>query len=428
MKIVAFVPAKSTSKRIDNKNLSIIDGDYLFRRKLKQLIACKKIDEVYLDSDSEYMYKLVEDLPVKFLQRSKELATNETDGHELFNWESESVDADIYIQALCTAPFITSEIIDDAIDKLIAQKDHDSLIAIQSLKQYLWSSNKPDYGLFEIPQSVDLPSTIVESMSLYMVKSDALQLKRRFGNNPLFYKISPEAAVDINNHDDLVFARTVADGNRSQENLKLKLLQPYINTAMLSDITRELGLELALPSDIKGNSIFFGRAKTLLIDKLEDSKDWRKIYNALESYNFITAGDVIVVDNKVEGHAYFGNLNAQLALRSGAVGAVLNSITRDKRDLDKLNFPVFSKGHYCVDIKHAGVTKQINTQIKIGNVKIKNGDYIFADQDGVISIPSELWPKISDKIFTKIKKEIDVGLSINLGTSISEILKGHDGF
>lgn len=428
MKIVAFVPAKSTSKRIDNKNLSIIDGDYLFRRKLKQLIACKKIDEVYLDSDSEYMYNLVEDLPVKFLQRSKELATNETDGHELFNWESESVDADIYIQALCTAPFITSEIIDDAIDKLIAQKEHDSLIAIQSLKQYLWSSNKPDYGLSKIPQSVDLPSTIVESMSLYMVKSDALHLKRRFGNNPLFYKIPPEAAVDINNHDDLAFARIVADGIRSQENLRLKLLQPYINTAMLSDITRELGLELALPKDIKGNSIFFGRAKTLLIDKLDDSKDWRKIYNALESYNFITAGDVIVVDNKVEGHAYFGNLNAQLALRSGAVGAVLNSITRDKRDLDKLNFPVFSKGHYCVDIKHAGVTKQINTQIKIGKVKIKNGDYIFADQDGVICIPSELWPKISDKIITKIKKEIDVELSINLGTPISEILKGHDGF
>ena len=56
MKIVAFVPAKSTSKRIDNKNLSIIDGDYLFRRKLKQLIACKKIDEVYLDSESSFDY------------------------------------------------------------------------------------------------------------------------------------------------------------------------------------------------------------------------------------------------------------------------------------------------------------------------------------------------------------------------------------
>jgi CMP-N-acetylneuraminic acid synthetase len=109
-RIAAFVPAKGTSERIANKNVAILDGDHLFRRKLKQLLACPLIDEVWLDTESDALAALAADLPVRRLKRPEALASNACDGHALFAWECGAVEpADIYIQALCTAPFVTTD-------------------------------------------------------------------------------------------------------------------------------------------------------------------------------------------------------------------------------------------------------------------------------------------------------------------------------
>src|SRR5690606_38230884 len=119
MKIVAFVPAKGSSQRIKNKNLAVLDGEYLFKHKLRQLLKCPQISEVYLDTDSDEIAALAADLPVKRLQRPADLASNATDGHELFAWECAQVEADVYIQALCTAPFVTEATVQRAIAALL---------------------------------------------------------------------------------------------------------------------------------------------------------------------------------------------------------------------------------------------------------------------------------------------------------------------
>ena len=53
MRIVAFVPAKGESNRISNKNTVVLDGEYLFKRKLRQLLQVPEIDAVYLDTESD---------------------------------------------------------------------------------------------------------------------------------------------------------------------------------------------------------------------------------------------------------------------------------------------------------------------------------------------------------------------------------------
>src|SRR5215212_1346377 len=108
MRPVAFVPAKGEGSRIRTKNPVILDGEYLFRRKLIKLLACPEIDDVYLDTESEKIIAMASDLPVKILKRDAKLASNKTDGHELFANEAAQVKADLYIQCLCTSPFMTA--------------------------------------------------------------------------------------------------------------------------------------------------------------------------------------------------------------------------------------------------------------------------------------------------------------------------------
>jgi regulator of RNase E activity RraA/CMP-N-acetylneuraminic acid synthetase len=433
MKIVAFVPAKGSSERISNKNLTILDGEHLFKRKLRQLLACPLIDEVYLDTDSDEIAALASDLPSHRLHRPPHLATNQTDGHEMFAWECSNVQADIYIQALCTAPFIDTETIERAIKKLLETPDADSLVAVTREKQYLWLEGSPIY-LQEghIPNSIDLPTQTIEAMSLYLVRSQkSSPPTKRFGKNPILFEITPQEAVDINWPQDLLLGEAIAAGLRAQENLRLGALRPHLKTAMLSDITRELGLNCTLPRDIAPRGLqrsLLGKAKTLLLDRADEKNHWSGIYNALNSYDFVRPGDIIIVENRVPERAYFGNLNASLAIRAGASGAIIDGVTRDSAEVAQLEFPVYSRGHYCKDIKFDGTMISANMPITIGDVPIKNNDYIIADHDGVVAIPQEHWSNIIKITWENLEKEQLISKQVAQGIHARKIFENIGAF
>jgi regulator of RNase E activity RraA/CMP-N-acetylneuraminic acid synthetase len=431
MRTVAFVPAKGESSRISNKNTVVLDGEYLFKRKLKQLLACPEIDDVYLDTESERIIEIASDLPVKILKRDPKLASNKTDGHELFANEAAQVKADLYIQCLCTSPFITAETMTRAIKALKAKPGADSLVAVQKRKQYTWEKGRPAYGEGRIPNSVDLDATIIESMGLYMVKRKGKSApKRRFGEKVVLFELTDEEAFDVNWPDDLALAERICAGYRAVHNAALDAIRPHLCSSLLADICKERGLKTLLPPGfvrISGRSVL-GIAKTLELRKLKKGDDWKGIYTALGSYNFVRPGDVIVVKNDVKDKAYFGDLNANIAIRSGAIGAVVDSYTRDSTELNGLEFSVFAKGINCDDIKYEGTVHAMNREIKIGDVVINNGDYIYADDDGVLAIPKALWPEIRDEAMATLKKEFDIRYAIIRGEDVGKVLGTHGAF
>ncbi len=429
-RIVAFMPAKGSSERIANKNLAILDGEHLFRRKLLQLLECPLISEVCLDTDDDAIAALADDLPVRRLKRPAALATNATDGHELFAWECAQAPADIHVQAVCTAPFVTAATMTRALQALLDAPAHDSLVAVWKGKLYGWSGIDPDYGRGRIPNSVDLPVRVIEAMSLYAVRSGATPTRQRFGASPLMFELDPTEVLDVNWPDDLALAERVAAGLRAREHLELRALSPLLSSPLLSDITREMGMNLALPPEIRPTSgrRLFGRARTLLLDHVREGEDWRGIYAALGSYAHVRLGDVIVVENRVRDRAYFGNLNAHLALRAGAVGAVIDSVTRDSEAVEALGFPVFARGTYAVDIREEGVLREMNRAVSIGGVPVRNGDYVFGDADGVVVVPAGAWGQVRDAVLSRAEREAKVGLATARGEDALGIWKGVGDF
>ena len=51
-RVVAFVPAKSSSDRVSNKNTRPFNGESFFLLTIHKLVQCDFIDDVYIDSDS----------------------------------------------------------------------------------------------------------------------------------------------------------------------------------------------------------------------------------------------------------------------------------------------------------------------------------------------------------------------------------------
>lgn len=428
MKTVAFVPVKANSKRVYSKNIQILDGEYLFKRKLRQLLECKEIDEVWLDSESDYIHDLAKDLPIKHHYRDPSLASNDTDGHKLFSNESTITYADIVVQVLCTGPFIDAKVIDPALRQLKESKST-SLVAVTKEKLYLWDGTSPMYGE-SIPNSVDLPDHTIESMCLYAVKTDGKAVSKRYTSDVILYPLTSMQAMDINTEEDLEFARIICAGQRAQRTQQLKILSKTISSCLLSDICKENGIAHFLSSEIKSlnGGSFLGYAKTLKLKELEETqkdprkKDWEGIFDALDSYQFIEPGDVIIVSSDVKNKAYFGDLNAHFAYRNGAVGVIIDGHTRDVERVSQLGLPVFAHGRMSDDIRYEGTLECMNMPIVVNGVTIRNNDIIFADQDGVIFIPHEKWDFVLSEVKLAMKKELLVKFEATFGGDPFEIL------
>ncbi|MBR3622988.1 MAG: hypothetical protein IKN43_06530 [Selenomonadaceae bacterium] len=424
MKIVAFLPAKGSSERIENKNMKVLNGKPLFLHTLEKLTACDFIDEVYLDSESDEILNYAPYLDYVPLKRNPDLASNRTDGHQLFYNEVRQVDADIYIQILCTSPFISPNTIKKGIDILHENKEYDSVILVKKEKQYLWENGQPIYDKFHIPNSSTLPDTILESMGLYIVRGkEARSLKMRYGNNVYMLTADAIETVDVNFPDEFTLAERIMRGVEEQENGKRRMISKFLNSAILSDILNDMGIVSTISGlipNLPGKKIF-ARANTLKIGCIKNGEDYRGIYDGLSTYERITPGEVIVVENEIPDRAYFGNLNAHLAIRAGAVGTIVSGVTRDIDSVCDLDYPVFATGYSCIDVKGHAIVTGHQVPIKIQGVDIFPGDLIFADRCGIVRIPRKYEIEVLKKVFKVINKEHSVLQGVLAGDNARDI-------
>ncbi|MCU0949685.1 MAG: NTP transferase domain-containing protein [Burkholderiaceae bacterium] len=432
MKVAAFLPAKGSSDRIENKNLRLLDGKPLFLHTLEKLMSCSFIDEVYLDTESDEMIDLARDTGCAILRRDPLLASNRTDGNQLFINEARHCDADIVIQCLCTSPFIEVATLERAVATLRQDASHDSAVLTRKERLYLWKDGRPAYDLDHIPNSVTLPDTVIETMGLYVMRSEAaLRLQRRIGDRPLLLEASPLEAIDVNWPEDLELANLIAAGRREQDRRLLALLRNQLNSSLLSDILDDLGLRDQVIKGLRPNidgARVIGRAKTLRLRALRAGEDFRGIYRALESYRTVVPGDIVVVENEVPQYAYFGELNANLALRCGAVAAVVGGNTRDSADVVNLGLPVFAAGTTCQDVRKRATLDAVNRPISLQGIRIVPGDLIFADREGVVVVPRRVEREVIATALRAAGNEKRLQIDIAQGIDVDQLTEKYGFF
>jgi 4-hydroxy-4-methyl-2-oxoglutarate aldolase len=113
-------------------------------------------------------------------------------------------------------------------------------------------------------------------------------------------------------------------------------------------------------------------------------------------FRAIQPGDVIVFD--CGGHMgsgpWGGNTAAHARVR-GAAGAVIDGATRDRSDLVQMGFPTFCRavtpvlahGRFRIESFNEPIT--MGAQLG-GRVAVSPGDYVVADDDGIVVVPRAL--------------------------------------
>ena len=211
MKTVAFVPIRLNSKRVVGKNLKMLGGKPLMCYILDTLANIKKIDEVYVYCSQE---SIKEYLPegVKFLKRPEYLDRDETLGKEIYEEFTKTIDADIYILAHTTSPFMKQETVENALDKIV-NDGYDSAFSCEKIQTFTWYDGKPlNYDLKEIPRTQTIEPIYVETSAFFMFKRDVWKVhKQRIGFKPYMAQVDKIEGVDIDWPEDFEFAEKILE-------------------------------------------------------------------------------------------------------------------------------------------------------------------------------------------------------------------------
>lgn len=211
MKTVAFVPVRLNSKRVVGKNLKILGDKPLMCYILETLSKVKSVDEVYVYCSNEDVKKY---LPcgVKFLKRPEYLDRDETLGKEIYDEFTKTVDADVYILAHTTSPFIKQKTIENALDKIV-NGGYDSAFSAEKIQTFAWYDGKPlNYDLKEIPRTQTIEPVYVETSAFFMFKRDVWKIhKQRIGFKPYMAIVDKIEGVDIDWPEDFDMAEKLID-------------------------------------------------------------------------------------------------------------------------------------------------------------------------------------------------------------------------
>ena len=209
MKRVAFVPVRLNSQRVEGKNLRELGGRPLMTYLLETLTRVDNIDEVYVYCSNPAVIPYLPE-GVKFLQRDERLDQNTTLGAEIYDAFTREVEADIYILAHATSPFIRSATIANAVAQ-VESGEYDSAFSAERVQTFAWWQDRPlNYSLERMPRTQDLEPVYVETSAFFVFREDVWREKhRRIGERAYMAVTDRIESMDIDNPDDFLLAEAI---------------------------------------------------------------------------------------------------------------------------------------------------------------------------------------------------------------------------
>lgn len=209
--IKAIMPIKTNNERLPKKNTLLLGDKPLLQHQLFNLLQVSEIDEIYVycsdESIKDYLPK-----GVRFKQREKELDLPTSNFTQIFRNFMKEEEADIYVYAHATAPYVSVETIEKCINAVL-NEGYDSAFCASKIQDYLWSKGKPlNFDAENLPRSQDLEPIYRETSGVYVFEKKVFEeYGRRIGNKPYIKEVNYKEAIDINTKEDFELAKLYID-------------------------------------------------------------------------------------------------------------------------------------------------------------------------------------------------------------------------
>ena len=203
------MPIKLKNERCPGKNTRMLGSKPLLQYELDSLKETNLCDEINVYCSDEAVVPFLPD-GVFFLKRSKELDLPTSNFTQIFSCFMAEKEADIYVYAHATAPFVTVETMKQCIEA-VKSGEYDSAFCAEKLQDYLWMDGKPlNFDATNVPRTQDLKPIYQETSGVYVFTKEVFEkYKRRIGMKPFIKEVSFREAVDIDNPEDFDLAEVM---------------------------------------------------------------------------------------------------------------------------------------------------------------------------------------------------------------------------
>jgi len=207
-------------------------------------------------------------------------------------------------------------------------------------------------------------------------------------------------------------------------------------TSVVGDVMDKLGLQHQfLPPQIRPlapDMVLIGRAMPVIaVDVFEEKTTgtrnqlMEKPFGLmLEALDNLKSNEIYLSTGSSPRNALWGELMSIRAQKLRAGGAVLNGYVRDTKAVQQLGFPTFCWGSYAQDAAPRYKVVDYRVSVEIGSVRVRPGDFVLGDIDGVCVIPVDAANEVFIRALEKARGEKLVRKALEEGsTAVSAFAK-----
>jgi CMP-N-acetylneuraminic acid synthetase len=213
--MIIFIPARSGSKSIKDKNIKELGGKPLIAWTIEA--SLKTGLRTIVSSDSEQYLKIAKEYGAETLLRPKELAKDNTSMYEVLKSEIYKVEPipEVVVLLSPTVPFRKTVIIKSAISFFTKSLDnYDSLMTVQKVPEKYNPAQviiKTSLGLRmadnrhisnRITRRQEYPESYVTSQGIYIFKTKNLEKGNFYGDNVMILEC--DESIDLNTKEDWI--------------------------------------------------------------------------------------------------------------------------------------------------------------------------------------------------------------------------------
>jgi len=167
--------------------------------------------------------------------------------------------------------------------------------------------------------------------------------------------------------------------------------------------------------------ILAGRAMPVL-SKSVDGPQHLPFGRLTEALDQLRPGEIYLATGALNC-ASWGEIMTATAKTRGAAGAVIDGFHRDTPRILEQDWPVFSRGRYAQDAAVRSIVADFRCPIEIDKVRIRPGDLVFGDLDGVLIIPKEAEAEVITRALEKASGEKVARGEIEAGASSTNVFR-----
>ena len=220
MSVTAFLPCRSGSTRVKDKNIKLFAGYKLglFEIKVNQLVNARNISRVIISTDIGEALEFLDNFnneKIEIDKRPKKYCTNNTTTDELIEYATSILPKDNILWTHVTSPFVNSSDYDSIIRHYTNRKSDvfDSLMTVKEIKGFIWDSEKPyNYSREKIkwPFTQNVESLYEINNACFIAHRDTYEkCNDRIGMRPEYYILDSIKSIDIDTPEQFAFANKI---------------------------------------------------------------------------------------------------------------------------------------------------------------------------------------------------------------------------